>query len=90
MNIERTKITGKGQIQLPVKIRNAIGAKIGDELAFILNDKGQVRLQLIKKRKLSDFAGILRTRKRFPGIEEEEEITRKKIAQKVAREHEQE
>jgi len=80
--IGKTKITGKGQIQLPIKIRKAIGANCGDELLFKLTDKGEISVELIKKRSLSGFAGILPVKKPFPGIEEEEENTRLKVAEK--------
>jgi bifunctional DNA-binding transcriptional regulator/antitoxin component of YhaV-PrlF toxin-antitoxin module len=82
MIIEKSKITGKGQIQLPVKIRKAIGANNGDEMLFKLTDKGEITVELIKKRSLSDFAGVLPVKKPFPGIEEEEEKTRLKVAKK--------
>jgi len=85
MIIEKTKITGKGQIQLPVRIRKAIGAKSGDEILFKLTDKGDILLELIKKRSLSDFAGTLPVKKPFPGIDEEEENTRQIIAEKMGK-----
>ncbi len=82
MIIEKTTITGKGQIQLPIKIRKAIGANSGDELLFKLTDKGEISVELIKKRSLSAFAGALPVKKPFPGIEEEEENTRQIVAEK--------
>ena len=83
MIIEKTKITGKGQIQLPVRIRRAIGAKNGDEILFKLTDKGDILVELIKKRRISDFAGTLPVKKPFPGIDEEEKNTRQIIAEKM-------
>lgn len=86
MLYEKTQITGKGQIQLPAKIRQAIGANIGDELLFKLSVDGEISVELIKKRNLSDFAGSLPVKMKFPGIEEEEKITKEKVAEKVAEE----
>lgn len=82
---ERTSLTGKGQIQLPVRIRRAIGAERGDTFLFELTDQREIRVKLIKKRKLSDLAGALPVKGAFPGIEEEEELTKQKVARKVAR-----
>ncbi len=67
MNIERTRITGKGQIQIPAKIRIAIGAKIGDELTFILNDKGEIRVQLVKKRSCLTWRDLYASARSFLG-----------------------
>lgn len=81
---ERTSLTGKGQIQLPVRIRKAIGAERGDTFLFELTDQKEIRVKLIKKRKLSDLAGVFPVKGVFHGIEEEEELTKKKVARKVA------
>ena len=37
------------------------------------------------KNKLSDLAGVLPVKRKFPGLEKEQEITKQKVAQKVAR-----
>ena len=89
MIVERSRITGKGQVQVPARIRKDIGASIGDELTFMLNDKGEIRVKLVKKRNLSELAGAMSKRKTFPGIDREHEVTKKKIAEKVAKDHEQ-
>ena len=67
MIIEKTKITGKGQIQLPVRIRRAIGAKNGDEILFKLTDKGDILVELIKE---TNFRFCRISVKTFPGIDE--------------------
>ena len=36
MDIEITKMTAKGQITLPVAIRNRLGLKPGDKVGFIM------------------------------------------------------
>ncbi len=88
MLIEKTQITGKGQIQLPAKIRQAIGAEVGDEILFKLKENGQMSVELLKRKKLSELAGSLKTDKKFPGIEKEEEMTRRKVAEKAGRYYE--
>jgi antitoxin PrlF len=50
--IERSKITGKGQVQIPAKIREAAGVKIGDEVAFSLDEKGKIAVEFIRKKHL--------------------------------------
>ncbi len=89
MNAQRSRITGRGQIQIPARIRKAIGADIGDEIEFVLNDSGEIRVRLIKRKKLSELAGALHKRREFPGLEKEEEATKKRVSEKVAKKHEQ-
>lgn len=85
MITEKTQITGKGQIQLPVKIRLAMGADIGDEVIFRQKENGEIVVELIKKRPLSELAGSLPIKKPFPGTSEEEQLTRQKVAEKVGK-----
>lgn len=84
MLIERALITGKGQVQVPAKVRQKIGAVIGDELLFIVKENGEIMLQLVKKKSLSQLAGVLPVQKVFPGIDAEEELTRSAVAEKEA------
>ena len=49
-NYYRTRMRSKGQITLPSEIRQKLGISEGDDLAFYLNETGQVvitRLQVI-------------------------------------------
>jgi AbrB family looped-hinge helix DNA binding protein len=46
----RTRVRPKGQVTLPSEIRNLLGLNEGDDLAFSLNEQGQViitRLEVI-------------------------------------------
>ncbi|HAA86258.1 MAG TPA: AbrB family transcriptional regulator [Kosmotogaceae bacterium] len=89
MKIERSRITGKGQVQVPAKIRKAINAEIGDELAFMVDERGEVKVKLVKKRKISEFAGVLRKRRKYVQRDKERQLTKTRVAERVAREHEQ-
>lgn len=85
MIIGRSRITGKGQMQLPAKIRRIIGAEIGDELIFKQKNNGEIILELVKKQSLSELAGILPAKKKFADIETEERRTREKVAEKAGK-----
>ncbi len=85
MIIGKSRITGKGQMQLPAKIRRKIGAEIGDELIFKQKNNGEIIVELVKKQSLSELAGILPAKKKFPGIETEERRTREKVAEKAGK-----
>ncbi|TDA70279.1 MAG: AbrB/MazE/SpoVT family DNA-binding domain-containing protein [Clostridia bacterium] len=66
------RITGKGQVQVPLSIRKKMGAEIGDDLLFRLTDEGQVVVELRKRPSLRQLGGAFRSERPFPGIEEEE------------------
>ena len=46
----RTRLRPKGQLTIPSEVRQSLGVREGDDLAFYLNDQGQMvvaRLQVI-------------------------------------------
>jgi len=88
LKLGRSVITGKGQIQIPAKIRQALGLNIGDEVTFKLDDEGKVEIEFIRKRPLTEFAGSLKRRKDFPGLEEEESAARQLVAESAAEDYE--
>jgi antitoxin PrlF len=88
MIIERSVITGKGQVQIPAKIRQAVGLNIGDEVAFKLLNGGNVEIEFIRKRPLTKFAGSFSRRKEFPGLENEEKAARQMVAEKAIEDYE--
>jgi AbrB family looped-hinge helix DNA binding protein len=46
---EKSKITSKGQLTMPVAIRRALGVKEGDMVVFEVSKEGQVRVRPEKK-----------------------------------------
>lgn len=78
-------VTGKGQVQVPKEIREAMGIVAGDELIFEATEQGWLKVTLRKKKPLSTLAGTLKgASSGFAGIDREEEETRRIIAQKTA------
>ncbi len=86
--IESSMITGKGQVQIPAKIRHALGLNIGDEVTFKLVGEDKVEIEFIKKRPLTEFAGSLTKRKDFPGLDEEEKFARQLVAERAVIDYE--
>jgi AbrB family looped-hinge helix DNA binding protein len=82
---DRTQITGRGQIQLPAKIRRAMGAEIGDEILLRQKENGEIVVELLKKKKLCELAGILQAKRPFAGVDDEEEQTRIRVAEKTGK-----
>lgn len=53
----KAKITSKGQITLPAEVREALGVKPGDSVAFLLGDKGEFRVR--RSGSILDLAGCV-------------------------------
>ncbi|MCF6093254.1 type II toxin-antitoxin system PrlF family antitoxin [Microaerobacter geothermalis] len=52
-------ISKKGQITIPVKIREYIHADIGDQIQFVLNEAGEVVVKVIKPDSLLSLFGSM-------------------------------
>lgn len=80
----RARITSKGQLTIPVEIRRRYGLDTGDEVEFIAEDKGAYLVPL-KRRKLTDLYGVLRSDTPWPGIAKAREIAGKKLGEEYVR-----
>ena len=76
----RARLSSKGQITVPQEIRERYGLSEGDEVEFIAEDKGPYMIPL-KRQKLMDLYGSIKTSKPSPGIAEERRIARTKRGQ---------
>ena len=80
----RARITSKGQLTIPVAIRRRYGLDTGDEVEFIAEERGTYLVPL-KRKKLTDLYGILKTDKPWPGIAKAREIAGKKLGEDYLR-----
>ena len=69
----RAKVTGKGQVQVPKPVREALGVKTGDELVFRVAEAGAVYVTSEPKITLSDLAGCLKAKVKYVGLQAEED-----------------
>ena len=53
----KAKMTSKGQITLPAPVREALGLKTGQKLAFLAGDNGEFRLRRVGS--IMDMYGCL-------------------------------
>ena len=58
-----TTITTKGQVTIPEAIRTALGASVGDKVAFfdILHDKKEVTIKIVPSQSVEELYGSLKT-----------------------------
>jgi antitoxin PrlF len=52
------KVTSKGQITLPAKVRRRLGVRPGDRIEFIETDTGNVEI-VARRKTLADLRGIV-------------------------------
>ncbi|WP_038056779.1 AbrB/MazE/SpoVT family DNA-binding domain-containing protein [Thermus amyloliquefaciens] len=76
----KSKISSKGQITLPKRVREALGVGPGDEVAFEVRE-GEVVLRLRKRVSLRDLLGRFRGRVAYPGEEGERKAREEAWAQ---------
>lgn len=62
-----SKVTSKGQVTIPVEIRQALGIEQGDDLLFEVTPEQFARVRVLKRQRLSDLYGALPATRPFPG-----------------------
>ena len=80
--MEASKITFKGQVTIPNRVRIAIGIQPGDLVIFSV-EGGQAVLKPYIKKSLVDFYGILPATRKYPGSEAIRRELHHKISNKI-------
>ncbi|MBB6284233.1 AbrB/MazE/SpoVT family DNA-binding domain-containing protein [Geobacillus subterraneus] len=65
-----SKLSSRGQVVIPAEIRKTLGLAEGDDLTFIVNENGEIKVEITKKYRLSQLIGILKTKQPFRPVEE--------------------
>lgn len=55
---QQAKITSKGQITVPLRVRNALGVKVGDKIAFDLDGDEVIVRPVRTKNPFEKYRGI--------------------------------
>lgn len=71
--MELAKVTSKGQITIPVQIRNKLKLKEGDKV-FFFEEKGKVVFQNASQVSLETFQKEMRGEAKKGGFESEEDV----------------
>lgn len=81
----RTRITSKGQVTIPVEVRQQLDLRPGDELVFEVEGEG-ARVYALRPPRLSQLRGALRSSVAFPGRDEVREETGRRLGEALASE----
>jgi AbrB family looped-hinge helix DNA binding protein len=80
----RARLSSKGQLTIPLEIRQRYGLDTGDEVEFIAEERGSYMVPL-KRRNLMDLYGSIKVGGPSLGIAKEREIARKARASQLER-----
>jgi AbrB family looped-hinge helix DNA binding protein len=73
-------LTSKGQITIPKSVRERLGLQAGDQLEFVMQQDGSVRLRR-RNRSLLDLVGMIKTDRHVTLEEMDEAIARGRAGQ---------
>ncbi|MHC4389908.1 MAG: AbrB/MazE/SpoVT family DNA-binding domain-containing protein [Planctomycetota bacterium] len=74
--VAESTVTSKGQITLPIAVREALGVRAGDRLVWSTRPDGVLEVRKIQARSLTETVGLLGTPKRTRTIEELDDALR--------------
>ncbi|MEW9673990.1 AbrB/MazE/SpoVT family DNA-binding domain-containing protein [Ammoniphilus sp. 3BR4] len=53
-----SKISSKGQVVIPIEVRKTLGIEEGDTIRFIMEDNGETKIEVVKKKAILDLFGV--------------------------------
>jgi AbrB family looped-hinge helix DNA binding protein len=80
--VSRATLTSKGQITVPKDVRERLGLKSGDRVAFEF-EGDSVRLRVEKGRSLEELKGSLPDTREYSGKETERKAAREHVARET-------
>ena len=80
-----SRVTGKGQITLPVEIQRHLGVHEGDELSFVIENSGAVLIQPSRYSTVESLAGSAGTLREPLSWDQVREIAREERIDEILR-----
>ena len=80
--MQTAKITVKGQVTIPKKVRKALGVRGGDSIIFLV-EGDQALMKPYKKKPFLDFFGALPATREFPGMPAIRDEIHQKLSKKM-------
>ena len=86
--LARSRLSSKEQLSLPAIIRRMLGIHAGDEIVWILDEAGRVRVESARVKSLVDLrANLAASGFRFQGKPATDADMKKSIAEMVRKKH---
>ena len=73
--MDKTTVTGQGQVTLPRRIREALATEVGDKLLFDIAE-GELRVRVLRNRSVNDLFAALPGVDAYAGEDAEREAAR--------------
>ena len=80
--MSRATLTSKGQLTVPKDVRDRLGLKSGDRVAFEFEGDA-VRLRVERRKSLGELMGSLPATREYPGKEAERDAARGHLAREA-------
>lgn len=77
-------VTSDGQVTIPAEIRQQFGIEAGDQLVFT-SENGSLHVQVLKRRSVTEFRGILPATRPYPGMDAIREETGRVLGEELLR-----
>jgi AbrB family looped-hinge helix DNA binding protein len=84
MVVDTALVTTKGQVTFPARVRKALNLQEGDRLLVEVTGESVAEVRVLRRRGLSDFRGVFKTDKTFPGMEEVRRVVARSRAARYA------
>lgn len=81
-----TTITTKGQVTIPEAVRRALGAAVGDKVAFtdVIHNKKEVTMKIISSQSVEELYGSLKTSVAYVPHEKARKITARYLGKRYS------
>jgi AbrB family looped-hinge helix DNA binding protein len=57
-----SKLSSKGQVVVPAEIRKQFSAQEGDSLKFIVDDNGEIKVEIVRRKAILDLFGSIQAK----------------------------
>lgn len=77
------KINSKGQVTIPVSVRQSLGLHPGDRIKFVLNKNGEVLFMPIVRKVDDVFGKLYKSDQKSISVEEMDEAVKEKLKKRA-------
>jgi len=53
-----SRVSSEGQVVIPLEVRKLMGIEKGDNIRFVIEEKGELKFEVVKKKAILDLFGV--------------------------------